>query len=367
MPMRLSARGLVLNPRRERILQAVVEKHIETAMPVSSESVARERDLGISPATVRLEFAALESMGLVKQPHTSAGRVPSDRGYRVYVDRILSPKPLTSKELMRVRLAFRVRYSAIEELLKMACELLSSLTNYVVLASFTLLKHKVLKDLSISAVNSKRLLVVAMLSDGGVLHRLFYSAVPIERRNVEKVSSILRSTLCGLKLDQILRARPSSIAQRLTVTGQIDEQLWDALCTGLGMLQKTLRSYGMTTFVSSVSQLLSQPEFADAKRIHALIEVLNDPPEWILQMPLEAATPTKPWTAIGVELLGESASPSFDILAECSVVGAPYFAGETPIGSIVVLGPKRMYYDRTFSAVKEVANCLSASLTELLS
>ncbi len=365
--MLISVRNLGLNPRRERILQAVVEKHIETAMPVSSESVAREHDIGISPATVRLEFAALESMGLVKQPHTSAGRVPSDKGYRVYVDRILSPKPLTPKEVLKVRSTFRVRYGAIEELLKAACELIASLTNYVGLTSFTLLGHKVLKDLCLSPVNSKRLLVVAVLNDGGALHRLFYSVAPVERRNVEKVSSILRSALCGLKLDQILRARPNTIAQRFITSRQIDEPLWDAICLGLRMVQKTLRSYGMTTFVSSVSQLLSQPEFADAKRIHALIEVLNDPPEWLLQTPIEAATPAKPWTAIGAELFDEVAPHPFNILAECSVIGAPYFAGEMPIGSIMVLGPKRMRYGEAFSAVKEVASCLSASLTELLS
>ncbi|MCS7253926.1 MAG: heat-inducible transcriptional repressor HrcA [Armatimonadota bacterium] len=365
--MRLCVSNLELNPRRERILQAVVEKHIETAMPVSSETVAREYNLGISPATVRLEFAALESMGLVKQPHTSAGRVPSDMGYRVYVDRILKLKPLNPKELWRVRSTFQVRYGVVEDLLNAACELLASLTGYVALASFMVHRHKVLKELCISPVNSKRLLIVTVLSDGGALHRLFYSAVPIERNNVERASSILKEALCGLRVDQILRLRTNTIIQRLGIARQVDKKLWEVLCTGFEMIQKTLRLHGITTFVSSISPLLSQPEFADAKRAQALIEVLNDPPEWLLQTPLEVTTSAMPWTAIGVELLGGTAPPPFNMLAECGAVGAPYFVGETPTGAIMVLGPKRMRYGIALSVVKEVTKWLSASLTTLLS
>ena len=362
---------LELNPRRERILRAVVEKHISTAMPVSSEAIVREYKLGISPATVRIELAALESMGLVKQPHTSAGRVPSDKGYRLYVDRFLSPKPLKPNEIAMVRSTFQVKYCAIEELLRAALGLLASLTGYAALASFTLSGEEPLCEINISAPTPKKLLVMVTLGKGKVFHRLFYSAIPVDAGSLKYVSSLLRASLCGLKLSQVLRMRPSSFMQHFknALTGSYNA-VSKLLRMNFEMIQETLRANCMLVFVSNFTQLLSQPEFMDVHRARSLVELLSEPLKWFFFEPYYFACESSPWTAIGMELLGgvaQSPEPPIDVLAECSLVGAPYSIGEMHGGTIAVLGPKRMRYDRVLSAVSEVAKWLSISLTSFMS
>lgn len=362
---------LELNPRRERILRAVVEKHISTAMPVSSETIVKEYKLGISPATVRIELAVLESMGLVKQPHTSAGRVPSDKGYRFYVDRFLSPKPLKPDEAAMVRSTFQVKYCAIEELLRASLGLLASLTGYAALASFTLSGDEPLSEIHITAPTPKKLLVMVTLSGGKVFHRLFCSAIPIDAGSLKYVLSLLRASLCGLKLSQVLHMRPSSFIQRFkNAFISSYNAVSKLLRMSFEMIQETLRANCMLVFVSNFTQLLSQPEFKDVDRARSLVELLSDPLRWFFFEPYCIACEPSPWTAIGMELLGgiaQSPEPPKDVLAECSLVGASYFIGDMHGGNIAVLGPKRMRYDRALSAVNEVAKWLSISLTSFMS
>lgn len=365
--MCISISDLELSPRRQRILQAVVEKHIQTAMPVSSEIVAREYMLGISSATVRIEFAALENMGLVKQPHTSAGRIPSDKGYRVYVDKILMPKPLKRGELVKVRSTLRVQCGTVEELLKAACNLLSSLTGYAALTCFVSPQDRVIRDLRISAVNSRKLFIVIILNNGSTLHRLFYFANPTDLRKWNVILPLLKSAVCNVPMKQILRMRIPSVLQHIPLPRpQIDDLTLKLLATGLEMIQQMLQLHETTVFMSGLNHLLSQPEFSEAKKAQELVEILNDPPRHLL-MPSEFMNQPSPWTMIGIELLGGVARQSFEVLSECSIVSAPYFIGDILGGTVSVLGPKRMQYGRAMSAVSEVSKWLSSSLTSLLS
>ncbi|HID05899.1 MAG TPA: heat-inducible transcription repressor HrcA [Armatimonadetes bacterium] len=363
-PTQARSRTVDLNPRRRRILKAVVDRHVRTATPVSSAAVVREYRLNVSPATVRIEFAALERMGLVHQPHTSAGRIPSDQGYRVYVDQILVPPRLKHDERKMIQRTYKLRYGAVEEILHATCHLLASLTGYAAIALFPLLEQERLRDLHLACVNGRRILIMIVTNEGRVEHSVFHLPTPISVKCLETVTRVLRERLRGMPLMRIVQVRVDDIISMELAREQCIDEF---IITALEMVQQTIQMHHQNRiFSEGLPQVLSQPEFEDVDKARALVEVFDHLGESAIIVPPCDTHPRHPWVAIGSELLGGTARPPMEVLSECSFVGAPYWVADKCAGTIGVLGPKRMRYGKAWSIVQHIARELSNTLTTLL-
>lgn len=346
----------VLTERRKQILGAVVDMHVRTAQPVGSKPLVLEYRLTISPATVRLEFAALERMGLIFQPHTSAGRVPSDMGYRVFVDEILTPRPLPLERLRLWEQRFAQRYSEIRDLLGTACQLLSQSTDYAAWALLPRHETERVKGVHFSVLPGNR--VVVMVLGHRLLHKAVVVPEPGDPRQWQWAANWLTAHLRGWTFPQLLRLEPEGLVAAEAPRSGL-------LRTALQLVQQvTAEAWQAEMWLEGLSRVLREPEFQQVERAQRLIAVWEAPQKlaaWLeAHMDRAVPPPPKAWVYIGAEI-------PFAELAECSVVGAPCFGGEVPVGLIGVLGPKRMRYGEVIPAVEGFARLVSNALTAVLS
>jgi heat-inducible transcriptional repressor len=344
----------VLTERRKQILGAVVDMHIRTAQPVGSKPLVLEYRLRISPATVRLEFAALERMGLIFQPHTSAGRVPSDMGYRVFVDEILQTRPLPPHQLRSWEQQFARRYGEVRDLLVMACQLLSQCTNYAAFAVLPRRQSESVRGIHFSLLPDNR--VVVMVAGHRLLHKTVLMPTIADAKQWQQVTHWLNMRLQGLPFSQLLWLQWEQIAPR----GQESLPL---LRTAFDLVKRlTEEAWQAEIWLEGLSKVLREPEFQRVEQAQRLIAFWESPQKlaaW-LEVHTDRAIPPVPkaWVYIGAEI-------PFAELSECSLVAAPCFWDEIPVGLLGVFGPKRMRYGEVIPIVEGVAKLLSSAFSAL--
>ncbi len=346
----------VLTERRKRILGAVVDLHVKTAQPVGSKAVVLEYRLNISPATVRLEFGVLERMGLIFQPHTSAGRVPSDFGYRVFVDEVLNIRPLPPHRLRLWEQRLMQRYGEARDLLRAACQLLSQCTDY---ASWTILPRReveVVRGVHFSVLPDRR--VVAVLWGHRLIHKAFIVSESFEPSQWQQAANWLNNRLNQVPLSKLLQtdwsqwetpetSRSSIFPLAFKLVQKLAEEVWQSeVC------------------MEGLSRLLSEPEFQNLERAQRLIAFWENPQKLavLCESLMDKVTSPIPkaQVAIGAEI-------PFAELCDCSIVAASCFAGSYPFGMIGILGPKRMRYSNAIPTVEGIATLASQALTAMLS
>lgn len=334
----------MLNERRRRVLQALVEEYIASATPVGSKTLVERYELGCSPATVRNELAILEETGFVVQPHVSAGRLPTDTGYRDFVDRILERALAT--ELAPAQLP---DVSELDDLMRETSVLLTRLTQSlaVVLAPSVSLAR--VKRLDLLSMAPRRALFVLITEAGSVLNRHLELAEEASPERLAQVERSLNAALVGKRAAQIrplreaLEAEPAGEADTAIVAAVLDEIL-DAL-------EEADRD---RLYHVGVPALLSQPEFHDAERARPLIECVEDG----LTL-LETLSGALGKGGVSVSIGHENRREE---LGGVSVVAINYAAGDAD-GVIGVIGPTRMDYQRAIDAVRAVADGLSNTLS----
>lgn len=353
MPVRDDA---MLTERRKRILGAVVDMHVRTAQPVGSKPLVMEYRLNISPATVRLEFAALERMGLIFQPHTSSGRVPSDMGYRVFVDEILTTRPVSLHRLRSWEQRFAQRYGEVRDLFGTVCQFLSHSTDYAAWALLPRRDTERVKGVHFSVLPDKR--VVVMVLGYRLLHKAVYVPEQTEPDQWQWAANWLTVHLRGLTLQQLVRLSAHH-------WGSDALRRHPFLLTALNLVKEvTAEAWQAEIWLEGLSRVLREPEFQHLERAQRLIALWESPQKlaaW-LEEHIDRATPPSPraWVYIGAEI-------PFAELADCSLVAAPCFGETVPIGLIGVLGPKRMRYAEVIPIVEGFAQLLSNALTVALS
>jgi len=346
----------VLTERRKKILGAVVDLHVKTAQPVGSKAVVLEYRLNISPATVRLEFAALERMGLIFQPHTSAGRVPSDSGYRVFVNEVLRVRPLPPYRLRLWEQKLSHRYGEVRDLLQAACRLLSQCTDYASWAILPRRETEVVRGVHFSLLPDRR--VVAILFGHRLIHKAFVVSEPFEADQWQQAANWLNNRLNRVPLSTLL---------------QTDWSHWETMETShnpvlplaFKLVQKLAEEVWQSeVWMEGLSRLLAEPEFQNLERAQRLIAFWETPQKLavLCESLMEKLTSPVPkaWVAIGSEI-------PFAELCDCSVVAAPCFVGDYPFGMIGVLGPKRMRYSDVIPTVEGIATLASRALSAMLS
>jgi heat-inducible transcriptional repressor len=342
--------------RRERIvLEAVISSYVETAEPAGSRTLSRRFGLGVSPATIRNTMSDLEEKGFLFHPHTSAGRVPTNKAYRLYVDQLLAVPPVVSPDTERLaeKISAGSGGSAIEAVLRRAAQTLGVLTQELGVALGPRLGTSVLKRLELVRLSTERLLMVLTL-EGGVMRTVFVEvAGEIAETALAQVSAVLNERLGGLTLEQIRRSLGSRLRdasagpggdELLNIFVQEAEQLFDS----------ALPPSEDSVLLGQPSVLAEQPEFSAADRLRRLL-LLTERPDALAEAIRRRTAP-----GVSITIGTEHDDPR---LEEFTVVTAEYHVGALT-GVIGVIGPTRMPYEKVISLVSHTSRLLNDLLQQ---
>ncbi|NCO38051.1 MAG: heat-inducible transcription repressor HrcA [Armatimonadetes bacterium CG_4_10_14_3_um_filter_66_18] len=337
-----------LDERQAVILRAVVEEHVSTSRPVASGSVARRSALGLSSATIRNEFSILEELHLIEQPHTSAGRVPSDRGYRVYVDDLMSLQAPGEAMRLQVQGGLAEPQGALRELLSKACRMLSDLSGYTALVMIPTLKRDTMRHLQIGSVDTDSLLVLFVTISGRTEHRLHRLADhQLTPQRLAALNRFLNDRLRGLSLRDI---------KALDAAAVLGEEFADPFAEQvLDLVRDTIPDDdSQEVLIEGVICLLAEPEFRSAAVARPVLEAVQESATAadLLSTLLES---DRCQVVIGGEHRVEP-------MRQCSFVGARYEGPGAVAGALGVLGPRRMRYSETVPVVETLAEKLSGSV-----
>ena len=338
-----------LSEREKNVLQALINLYVATAKPVGSEAIAARYKLGVSPATIRNTLKDLEDRGLIQKPHTSAGRIPTDKGYRAYVDNLLKPESLTESEEKMIQKEMMVDYGAVEELMEQTSKVLGDISKQLGVTLAPRFEQGILTNVDLIPVAEKKLLVVLAIKSGLVRSILLEVDTSLETLALDKTKNILKERLCGLSLGDIR----NSINERLRETSTADPKLiklfLDSSANLLNFYQTEQLHLGGTT------NIVSQPEFKEEGKLSSFIELLEQ--KRILTELLAAKGVNEGITiTIGKEI-------KRDEIESCSLVTSSYGSGDLK-GIIGIIGPKRMRYSKLVSLVDYTAKLLSDILSK---
>jgi heat-inducible transcriptional repressor len=333
-----------MDTRKQRLLEALIDDYIATAEPVGSRTLARKYGLGISPATIRNEMADLEELGYLEQPHTSAGRVPSDKGYRYYVDEIMRPAILDLQERERIRHAYQVRVRELHWFIHQTARLVSELTQYPSLVVAPPLTQATLSDLSFVPLGADTVLMVLKTSTGMVESQTMLVPDDLDEEKLALLAQDFTREFRGVSLEE-LKERILDPLQ-----GDINryQELWRLA------LKWVTEHDGEEDKVSLAGPLniLNYPEFRDVEKVRRVLGFLER--ETAVEL-------VSRYFSEGVQVV-IGAESAFDDIQDCSFVTATYRSGGNVVGHLMVLGPKRMHYNRVTSIVEAVSEELSRAL-----
>jgi heat-inducible transcriptional repressor len=341
-----------LSKRERRVLEAVIQTYVQTAEPAGSRTLSRRFGLGVSPATIRNTMSDLEEKGFLFHPHTSAGRVPTNKAYRAYVDGLMGPAPVATAERDRLVEVLGSGDSPIETILRRAAQSLGVLTQELGLAMGPRLSTSILRSLDLVRVSDERILMVLALEGGAVRTVFVEVAGSIAQSALTEVTKVLNERLAGLTMEEIRtsvgqRLRDSvSVAdarELLNIFVQEAESLFDEKI-GIG---------GDQVLLGQASVLAEQPEFAAADRMRRLIELTERP-----QALADALRGRGETSGISITIGTEH---NDERLRDFTVVTAEYHSGSLT-GVIGVIGPTRMPYEKVISLVNHTSQLLSELL-----
>jgi heat-inducible transcriptional repressor len=374
-----------LLPRQKALLAAVIERYVENAEPVGSSVLARDPNFRaqfgtVSSATIRNELAELEDIGLLSQPHTSAGRVPTDAGYRFYVNEMMRPRPLKQVERAQIRSQISAPASSIEDALREATAALARLSGYPAVATLPTANRDTMRHVQINPLPPQRLILIMVTAAGRVEHRLFDVEQDVPATRVNTVVNFLNEQLGGRPLSELRALRFEDVAGGLheESTLQLARRAWEQLRASVADLGDE------RLVVQGVITLLDEPEFSDIQNARAAMRLFEDSAAlgdllranigWIdapqsnqngIQSTLQQS-PTAQTIVIGREH-AQRQKPGIEHSAveRFSFVGIAYGAGGEVLGTVGVMGPTRMKYADAVSLVPALAARLQASLESI--
>lgn len=333
----------MISDRQLRILEAIISDFIDTAQPVGSRTISKKYPLGISSATIRNEMADLEELGYLVQPHTSAGRVPSDLGYRLYVDAMLEDDSIGSQEKEMIQSLLVSKMIEANDLARQASKLISEFSGLVAIVTIPKFNKCKLANLKLIRVTDSKVLLI-LVTDTGIVKNIQLAMSNTDQFLLDKVSDTMLSFLAGETIENIDMRSILKLKDKLQNLGNFVDYL-------IPILRDALKSLnGTEHYVEGLSQILSIQEFAHAQKARVIFDFLNDPQnieKFIDGMPNEKLS-IKIGSEIGIETL-----------EACSIITSTYKVDGKSDGKIVVLGPKRMDYGNVVSIVNYISNTLS--------
>ena len=343
-----------LDERKQKILSAVVRDYVETVKPLGSEDLAQRHRWGIKSATIRNELAELSDLGLLRQPHTSAGRIPSDQGYRFYVDHLMAVPELD--EAIVPALSEEDQALEMERLLRRTCALLTRATSYTSVATPPRLADTQINQVFVTLAGEDRLLLVLILSTGQVENRLLCPAPPEAALAAPAELAAVGNALSAALAGQPLESLPSALFPAPDEFSPALRLLYGVLVSAAQQMAQAAADDD-SLYLEGASEMLRQPEFRDAAKIECVLETLQRG-TLLFQTLSRALLGADTTVVIGAE-------NHVPAMTECSVVSASYYVGTRKRGTLGVVGPTRMDYDRAVPAVSFFSRTLSRTLTRL--
>ena len=332
-----------LDERKQKILQAIIATYLETGEPVGSRTISKYTDLNLSSATIRNEMADLEEMGYILQPYTSAGRVPSDLGYRFYVDRIMQEKAEEKEAEEKERQILLTRVDRMEKMLEQVATVLASNTNYATLVTSPQYRESKLKFIQISQVDDHELLAVIVIEGNIVKNQLIYSENSLSNEDILKLNILLNSFLQGLTLKDINLELVHTMKVQAGMHAAVLEDVFQ------GIIEAIHEADDVDIYTSGTANILRYPELGDREQTTKLLDTLVE--KKALTKLLDDTMNQEERHGIQVYIGNETANQDFK---DCSVVTATYELEEGGTGTIGIIGPKRMDYKKVVKTLKDL-------------
>ncbi|MBS4173592.1 heat-inducible transcriptional repressor HrcA [Bacillus sp. FJAT-49736] len=339
----------MLTDRQLLILQVIIDDFIRSAQPVGSRTLSKKEEISLSSATIRNEMADLEELGFIEKTHTSSGRIPSEKGYRYYVDHILSPQKLDSKDISQIHSIFAQKIYELENIVQKSAKILSELTNYTAILLGPAVKETKLKHLQIVPLNSDTAIAIIITDTGHVENRMFTFPSGFNVGELERLVNILNERLANVPIhdlkDKIYKEVADILKQHIYNFDSI-----------LYTISETLNIPDHEKiFFGGKSNMLNQPEFNDIKKVRSLMDMIESEQGFY---ELFKHAPKGIHVKIGKE-------NKLSEMENCSLITASYSVGNEPVGTIAILGPTRMEYSRVISLLDFLSNDMSRVLTKL--
>lgn len=329
-----------LSDRKLKILHAIIQNYLETGEPVGSRTISKYSDLNLSSATIRNEMADLEELGYIIQPHTSAGRIPSDKGYRLYVDMLMSEK---EQELTEMQDQMLEKADKMDQLLKQAAKVLANNTNYATLVSSPMNNGNKIKFIQLSMVDEEQVIAVIVLGGNVIKNKIIDVDEPLSNESLLKLNMLLNTTLNGMPIEEINLGLIARLKEQAGIHSEVIGNVLDAVADAIQIDED------MQIYTSGATNIFKYPELSDKQSAQEIINAFEEK-----QQLTELVTQTlsrEDNTGIQVYIGDET---PVDTMKDCSIVTATYELGEGVKGTIGIVGPKRMDYEHVLSSMKRL-------------
>ncbi len=353
---------MALEERKKLILKAVVDKYIETAEPVGSKSLSEREDINISSATIRNEMAELEEKGFLVHPHTSSGRVPTDKGYREYVDNLITIPAITGEDSSKLNPYFESGFEELTDLLEHASSALSENTGYTSVSLTPRLKQSQLKQIKMLMIEPGKILMVVVLKEGVVKDRIVRISDILNEAQLSQISRAIEEGLSGIPLEEITFIAVAAAGKKTAVPENLLNQiLYEAYVS-------IKQADNVGVYMDGSSKILAYPEFGDIRKAKDFMDTLSERgmvAGYMDEVGREIESPginsenRKPYMIrIGQEI-------TLSGFQNCSFVTTTYRLGEKIFGSIGVIGPKRMDYAKVISKIDFVRTVVNDKIKKI--
>ena len=332
-----------LDERKQKILHAIIQNYLETGEPVGSRTISKYADLGLSSATIRNEMSDLEEMGYIIQPHTSAGRIPSDMGYRFYVDQLMKEKEQEVTEMKELMIQ---RQDKMELVLKQMAKVLAANTNYATMITSPQYHRTKLKFIQLSVISEDQLLAVVVAEGNVVKNKVIPISHGLDNETILKLNILLNTSLNGLTMEEINLSTIAKLKEQAGIHSEVINSVLDAVAEAIQM------DDDLEVYTSGTTNIFKYPELADSTKASALISAFEDKQQLAsLMEDMKDGGDTGIQVYIGNETPGQT-------MKDCSVVTTTYELGEGMKGTIGIIGPKRMDYEKVVDNLKTLTNQL---------
>lgn len=335
-----------LDERKLKILQAIIRNYLETGEPVGSRTISKYTDLNLSSATIRNEMADLEELGYIMQPHTSAGRIPSDKGYRWYVDMLMSQK---EQEITEIKGQMLEKADKMEELLKQVAKVLANNTNYATMISTPTYNGNKLKFIQLSQVDDHQLIVVIVMEGNIVKNQIVTLDEPLSNEALLKLNMLLNTSLNGTSLEQINLGVIARLKEQAGIHSGVMSSVLDAVANVIQL------DDDMEIYTSGATNIFKYPELSDKQSAQEIISAFEEKQQ-LADLVTETLASEE---NNGIQVYIGDETP-VKTMKDCSVVTATYELGEGMKGTIGIIGPKRMDYEHVMKTLKTLQSELDA-------
>ena len=329
-----------LSDRKLKILHAIIQTYLESGEPVGSRTISKYTDLNLSSATIRNEMADLEELGYIIQPHTSAGRIPSDKGYRLYVDMLMQEK---EQELNDMQDQMLQKADKMDQLLKQAAKVLANNTNYATMVSTPMNNSNKIKFLQLSMVDEEQVIAVIVLGGNVIKNKLIHLEEPLSNENLLKLNMLLNTTLNGMSIEEINLGLIARLKEQAGIHSVVIGNVLDAVADTIQVDED------MQIYTSGATNIFKYPELSDKQSAQDIISAFEEK-----QQLTELVTQTLSYEEnTGIQVYIGDEAPVQN-MKDCSVVTATYELGEGMKGTIGIIGPKRMDYEHVLKSMKRL-------------